>query len=208
MGEKLVIKFRNQMWAASVVCALFVARTQAAIVIFNTGVNSLGQVLPDGSPDQHYVGAGPSFTPVVHSNVSATPAPDTLSAWLAPSPNVGAGSYTYQNTFSVLATDVGNITITGQWSAAASGVDISLNNVSSGQSIADPGNLAWHPFTISGPVTLGNNQLNFIAGENFTTATTGLRVEIISITTERASLALIGIAVLTIPTRRRIRHQD
>ena len=169
-------------------------------LIFNTGTDASNAVLPDSSIDPHYVlfAGGPAIT---QSSLSITPAADTLSTWIRPNSNLGPGSYTYETTFTMAAP--GPITITGQWAAYAVGVDMRINNVSTGAAISDPAYAAWHPFSASGNAVAGSNTLDFVVAEDFGNANTGLRVEISSVTPEPASLGFLGLIGTSLLARRR-----
>jgi hypothetical protein len=186
-----------------VLLAFVTARVEAApIIIYNTGVDATGAVLPDGSADPHYIG----FSPVVDSTVSATPAADSISAWIRLSDNRGAGGYTIETNFTMPA--AGPITINGQWSAYVSGLDMRINGVSGGNSIDKPGYTDWHPFSISGTAVAGNNTFDVSFAEDFGNPTTGVRVEIFSVVPEPAAPVLLALGAVGLARRRLIRQRD
>jgi hypothetical protein len=193
--------FRLCACTAVALAAFLCARVDAAIIIYNTGVDASGVRLPDGTFDPHWVG----LTPIVDT-ISATPAADTISAWIRPSNNLGPGSYTYETNFTMPA--AGPITIDGQWAAYAVGLDMRINGVSGGNSIPDPGYTAWHPFSISGIAVAGNNTFDVIVAEDFGNATTGVRVEISSVVPEPAAPLLLALGAAVLSRRRLVRQRD
>lgn len=186
-------------WSAALALLLFVAgAAHADPIIWNTGINSSGAVAPDLSLEQHYT-VTPGGPAQVDSSLSATPGSNTTSVWIRPNSNLGPGTYFYETTFTWPAASP--ITITGQWAAYASGADIRLNGISTGDSIADPGYLAWHPFTITGNALTGTNSLAFLPAS--AGGPTGLRVEIFSVVPEPASLGWVGCVCFAAAMRRR-----
>ena len=199
------MSFRHSAWVVLLLGAFQASRAEATPVIYNTGVDALGNVLPDNSPDPHYTGAGPSTIYVGSSSLSATPPADTVSNWIRPATNFGPGSYLVETTFAWPTAQ--QITITGQWAAYAGGSDIVLNGVSNNGNLGEPGFTAWHPFSITGNAVAGTNMLDFRTFEdpaNFGT-NVGLRVEIASVaaTPEPASAAIGCIAASGLISRRR-----
>jgi hypothetical protein len=195
---------RNHFFCAAAAGALvFILATVSAHAtpsqIFNTGTTAGDTTAADGSGDLHYIVGPGGPTAPVNSGLSATPAADGLSAWIQPTTNLGPGSYDYETTFTDTVAEP--ITITGQWAAYASGVDIRMNGVSSGQTIANPGYTAWHPFTLSGTTLIGTNTLDFYPAS--AGGATGVRVEILSVVPEPASLTLLALAPLGVLVRRR-----
>jgi len=188
--------FRMSAFAAIAFSAFFIVHVHAAPIIYNTGVDANGVVLPDGSFDPHYVG----FTPIVDSQVSATPPTDTISAWIRPSTNLGPGSYTFETNFTMPS--AGPVTITGQWAAYASGVDMRINGVSGGNTTPNPGYTAWNPFTITGTAVAGNNTFDISVGEAFGNPTVGLRLEIFSVVPEPTAPLLLGLGATLLCRRR------
>jgi MYXO-CTERM domain-containing protein len=200
--ENFVFHTRTCLWGTLSLVFLIAANAHAAPpVIFNTGVDSTGAVLPDGTVDPHYI-VGPGTTVLVNSALSPTPPADTLSAWIMPATNFGAGSYLYSTTF--VESTPGSITVNGQWAAYVTGLDISLNGVSSGDTTPNPGFTNWTPFSITGTAIAGTNTLDFRASEDPRfSPNTGIRVEISSVTPEPAGLALLGLGGFGLLSRRR-----
>lgn len=167
----------------------------AAPLIFNTGVDSTGAVVADGTPESHYNGTG--GTPTVNSTISATPAPDAASAWILPN-ELGPGGYALETTFKTDAAEA--MTITGRWAAMSQGLYINFNG-----NYADPGTIAdgdtsWHEFTVTATTLsyaeLGaSNYLTFYIYHPQAGTPLGLRVEITSVT----AVPEPGLAVLAAP---------
>lgn len=170
------------------------ASTQAALIqVYNTGVNSSGVSLPNGTtPDPHYslisVPSG-SATTLVLTSAGGFPIgpwlPDTsTSAWIRPNnpvPNDPSGFYHFRTTFDLSGLDPLTANIAGRWATDNSGT-IFLNNANTG--ITSSGFTSWTGFSLTSGFVAGINTLDFIV-DNHTQATgnpVGLRVEFLSAT--------------------------
>jgi hypothetical protein len=163
------------------------------IVLFNTGVNNSGTVLPDGAIDPHYeltTSADPGFpgpdARVVNSTGYPFPswiANDTTSKWIAPRADAGnrnsSGLYVYRTEFTLPAGTV-NAHISGRWLTDNS-AELRLNGVPTGDTKPANGFSMWHSFNLTSGFVPGVNTLEFVitalpssSGEDFCT---GLRVE-------------------------------
>jgi hypothetical protein len=166
--------------------------------LYNTGVNSSGAPLPDGTVgDPHYslvsVPVGSTSATLVRTSAGGFPIPpylgdDSVSAWIGPNNDSQldgpGGRYDYQITFNVVGPSTASIF--GQWSSDNAGDEIDLNGVNT----FNPGNpygtdpaysfTRWVPFSISGLVS-GTYTLDFIVmngnGGSDTSGPTALRVE-------------------------------
>jgi hypothetical protein len=99
----------------------------------------------------------------------------------------------------------GTMTVTGQWSAFGDGTAIALNSVNdTADATPAPGNGVWTPFTISGPVTVGINALEFsvLRDSSAGTSAPGVRVEIFSVTPEPSGIAMLGALAVALIRRR------
>ncbi len=171
--------------------------------LFNTGVDengtSNGVPLADNDVDTHYELIEPSLIvgpAIVATSAGAFPIPpwlddNEISAWITPSEDTsGPGdfelvpSYYYRTTFDLTGLDPATAEISGQWSSDNSGLDILLNETSTG--FENEGQFGgWSEFTLSAadghPFVRGINTLDFVvnngAGEDNTTGPTGVRVE-------------------------------
>ena len=174
---------------AGAVVALAGAAHASPILIFNTGVDTLGNPLPDGAGDPHYVLTSvPAGTTDIQVRTSAGGFPigpwigdDSLSAWIRPNnpgaPNDPEGTYDYQTTFDLTGLNPATAVLSGLWATDNAGSDILINGVSTGSTAA--GFTGGSSFTVNSGFKAGVNTLDFIVS-NFPGATgnpTGLRVE-------------------------------
>lgn len=192
----------------------------AAIPVFNTGVDSSGAVLPNGTiGDPHYqlvvVPAGGS-TQQIRVMTSAGGYPigpwvgdNTLSRWIGPNNDADAngpvGTYEYVTYFDLTRLDPLTASLTGRWATDNPGTAMLLNGVITGNTSCCF--TQWTPFTINSGFVSGMNELRFrIQNEG---GPTGLRVELAGTANEvpePASLLLVGTA-LAIPVTRRFRKR-
>jgi hypothetical protein len=179
-------------WAGNAVCSFKVKIVPPShFLLFNTGQNESGGLLPGGSPDLHYqLVVNPDSTShqpvVINSNSlvwTAWLSNSATSQWIGPkSDGTGYGGpnpYDYQIKFNLDCTN--KVILTGRWAADNSGC-ILLNT----NPIADPGGTlydsawtnfsSWHSFTITSGFVAGENTLDFWVTNG--SGYTGLRVEL------------------------------
>ena len=208
---------------AGAVVALAGAAHASPILIFNTGVDTLGNPLPNGTVgDSHYVLITvPSGSTAIQVRTSAGGFPingpwigdDSLSAWIRPnnpgSPNDPGGTYDYQTTFDLTGLNPATAVLIGQWATDNTGSDIVINGVSTGHTAAGFG--GWSSFTLSSGFIAGVNTLDFIVynvPQEFGNPT-GLRVEMSgtadpnSQVPEPVSLVLLGTGLVAFGMLRR-----
>ena len=182
--------FRPILAIAALLAVMNVAQA-SPIIIFDTGVDATGNVLPDGTiGDLHYiltylgnggapVGPGTPDGTIVKTSANGFPVPpwlddDSLSAWIGPFPQPAGdpktvprmdglpGYYEYQTTFNLVG-DPLTASLSGQWSMDNEGVDIFLNGVATGNTVPDSQAFtSWHPFSISSGFVAGLNTLDFL----------------------------------------------
>jgi len=215
--------------AALALTGLAAARPAAAQTVitglFDTGVNSAGMSLSDGTlNDPHYtltsVPPGSTTVTRVRTSAGGYPIPPYLgdsstSAWIGP--NNGTfnndlagpdGNYDYTTTFTALGITgaTGSAVITGNWATDNAGTDILINGVSTGNKNTN-GFTTYTPFTLNATnLKNGLNTLTFVVfnqplpGTNLNTADnpTALRVDGINASPapEPSQFAVLGFAVL------------
>ncbi len=171
--------------------SITVAGASIVPTFFNTGVNSSGVPLADGTiGDPHYtlVSVPSGSTTAIRVRTSAGGYPvngawlgdDTLSAWIGPDndpyDNGPAGDYDYRTTFDLTGYSPATASITGEWAVDDDGVSILLNGVSTGNSDTIANAYAtFQSFSITSGFQAGLNTLDFIVQNAY--APTGLRVE-------------------------------
>jgi hypothetical protein len=218
-------------WALAAGAALYLsgAANAAPIVIFNTGVDTGGAVLPNGTTsDPHYTLTsvpGGSTETLVRTGETGFPigpwlADDAVSRWIKPNNEAGPvcnlcsdpeGDYVYETTFDLQGFIASTAVLTGRWSADNRG-EIFVNGSPSG--MISPGGENWSSFTITRGFVDGLNLLEFrVQNDPGQGSPTGLRVEISATADpvpEPASIALLGggLAGLTLlrRSRRRVRR--
>lgn len=199
-GGCLALALHTTMASASVVTNNGSFDFGAVTNLYNTGTNSSGSVLSNGtSPAPYYTlvsapaGQGTSLEVFSSSSYpgNAWVQPDAYSAWIAPVSGAAytgspvtyglPGDYTYQMTFDSVAAGV--ITMSGQWATDNSSDAMEINNDGEVSITPTSGYSAFSPFTITGNVVAGANTLDFFV-VNLTTSRntdganpTGLRVE-------------------------------
>lgn len=185
---KNILLFLIIIFAANIVSA----QTERLPIpgIFNTGVDGSNQLLADGEIDLHYI--------LVSSDDAEYKGPDTYipssnvwpmgswfpngpeSKWIAPRFDAekfnAQGHYVYRLTFDLTAFDYKTAQIAGFWSTDNNGVDILINQMSTGFQTPYEAFYGVAPFYINSGFQPGRNSIDFIVYNGF--APTGLRVEI------------------------------
>lgn len=172
--------------AAFLVCAATLWATP--ITIYNTGLDNLGALLPQGSIDPHYallISGDPAF-PGPSAIVSSIPpvyVPNSsTSQWISPGPDnmqldhFGVGSYTYQTTFDLTGLDASTAVLSGLF-AADDIASIILNGQDTGVTTGPGGWTAFHLFSAASGFVDGVNTLEFVVN-NDGGGPSGLRVEV------------------------------
>jgi RHS repeat-associated protein len=152
---------------------------QVGLNLFDTGVDSAGNVLGDGVVDPHYTltsfpsGAVPPATTVVNQYYGWLPN-TTTSRWIGPDTsgaNGPSGDYTFETTFTI-PSGLSIASITGTWITDDNGVDILINGHSTkNTTVYDTAT----NFSISSGFVVGTNTLDFIVDNG--PQNVGLQVE-------------------------------
>ena len=144
--------------------------------VFDTGVDSAHVVLANGTVgDPHYslfsVPSGPTSV-LVRSSSGGFPIPpynadDALSRWIGPDSDTSLdgpnGQYDYRTTFDLTGFNFASAILNGVWATDNEGINILINGVATGNTIAD--NTAgafssFHAFSISTGFVAGINTLD------------------------------------------------
>jgi hypothetical protein len=179
-------------------------------LVFNTGVDDSGAVLPDYAVDPHYAliqapagsGLGPSSFVADSArypfNGYWTNSPE--SKWIAPQAlqngfDVG-GDYIYRTTIDLSAFDLATVQITGTWTTDNIGQDILLNGQSTRNT--NPDWTSTTPFSLTTGFVKGINTLDFQV--NNLSGSTGLRIEMAAtgVVPEPSALVLLTIAAASL----------
>lgn len=187
---------------------------QAAVGLYNTGVDGAGNALPDNAVDTHYtVDAGTAFAATSAQGYPIGPwlGDNTTSSWISPSLDTNGGSgqtYTYTTTFNLTGIDLSTALISGQWASDDPVTAVRINSTTTGLAGGSYG--FWTPFTISTGFTSGINTLSFDV-LNSGGGPTGLRVEFLNnrftpAVPEPESYALALVGLLTVGGLLRIRR--
>jgi len=203
------------------------AALATSITLFNTGVNSSGSPLTDGTlGDPHYtlqsVPAGSTSTIRVRTSAGGYPVTpgtyigdDGLSNWIGPNNDSAldgqVGNYDYRTTFDLTGFNLASVSITGGWSTDNVGTEIVLNGTNTGAATTAFNQFAtgFAPFSITSGFVPGINTLDFIV--NNAGGPTALRVEMTgsgNLTSavaapEPATLTLLGLGLTAMCSRRR-----
>jgi hypothetical protein len=137
----------------------------AAVVLFPSGVDAGGNVLPIGSADPHFT-VLETGNPAVLVNTHPSWIPNsTTSAWIWETVdglpvNV---TRTFRTTFDLTGYNPSLTSITGIWSSDNTGVDILLNGVGTGNTA---GNFTqFYPFSVGAGFVEGVNTLDFVVND-------------------------------------------
>ena len=187
------------------------------ITLFNTGVGTGGNLVPDGGVDPHYTlstSPDPLFPgPSAYAgHIGALWTANTsISKWIGPDPSfewVASGDYVYHTTFELpnsFDPKKDTASITGWWSSDNTGVDILINGKSTGNfipfgewGVSD----SWrtlHPLSITTGFEKGDNTLDFVVWNEG--AYSGLHVQMTGFydlkpIPEPSTLGLVGIGIL------------
>ena len=158
--------------------------------LYNTGMNSQREVLPDGSDDEHYklISSADKDYPGPETKVSlSTGFPmdrwlsnSRFSKWIAPRTDAvnfnEVGLYVYRTEFDLSKFKHNTAVIRGLWSSDNNGVDILINGRSTGYYTPIEAYYGMFPFEITEGFVEGINTLDFVV--NNVNAPTGLRVEL------------------------------
>lgn len=187
MSNDMFMRQIRTTFAACALLALVGGAHAAPINIFNTGVDLLGNPLPDGTlGDLHYtlitVPSGPTDIRIRTFAGGFPIGPwiddDLISAWIGPNSDSQldgpVGDYDYRTTFDLTGFDTSTAALIGQWSTDNSGVDILINGNSTGNTSG--GFSSFSSFSISSGFVSGVNTLDFIV--NNAGGPTGLRTEL------------------------------
>lgn len=164
-------------------------------IVFGTGVDANGQLLPPGAVDPHYI--------LSESADGGNPGPDAFvvndgwpiqagvwllngprSKWISVRPEQGTlyavpGNYTFQTTFDLTGQEVNKVRILGAWAVDNSGVDLLLNGVSVGSLASGFGSFTTFTLAATNGLVAGSNTLDFrVNNGGDTDSPFGLRVDL------------------------------
>jgi hypothetical protein len=198
-------------WFVVVACILSggVARAGTIDTLFNTGVDALGQVLPDGTVgDPHYtlisVPVGSTTDTRIRDASSGYPmwqyvGDNLTSRWIGPNNDAyfsgPVGDYIYRTTFNLAGFDPSRANITGRWSTDNFGRQMLLNGIDTGN-VNNAEFSVWTAFSITSGFVAGSNTLDFVV-ENIS-GPTAVRVEMTGTTVPLPAAAWCGMALLGI----------
>jgi hypothetical protein len=159
--------------------------------LFSTGVDEQYNILPDGSTDYHYqiISSADISFPGPEARVVIShgfPMDDRWypnndkSKWIAPRTDAGkfneVGTYIYRIQFDLSKFKSNTTVIAGLWSSDNNGLDILINNKSTGYFTPIEAYYGMFPFEIKNGFVDGINTIDFVVYN--VNAPTGLRVEI------------------------------
>lgn len=159
--------------------------------LYNTGVDDQNNILTDGSTDFHYrlISSSDEDFPGPEAKVALStgfPMDDrwvpnnNVSKWIAPRINTGdfnePGAYVYRIQFDLTKFKPNTAVIKGLWSSDNNGLDILINNKSTGHFTPVEAYYGMFPFEINEGFSDGINTIDFVVYN--INAPTGLRVEL------------------------------
>ena len=174
---------------------------------FNTGVDSLGNLLAPGNADTHYTlvsepAAAPTVALVSIANASYNEPNGPTSSWISPvadgSQNMPVGFYDYRSTIDLSGFNSANVVLTGQ-----AYVDDSVSIVVNGVTQASASSFQPTLFTLSGAFVPGLNTIDYVVDNTYLSSQPGgvsptaLRIEFIAVT-NAPEPALISAGVMVI----------
>jgi hypothetical protein len=163
------------------------------IIIFNTAVDSNGDVLPRRTVDPHFQLAsspkGPAPAYVLDStfcrgHYGPWLADNKHSKWIGPKANerhyLKAGKFDYRTTFDLTGQDPNTAILKGKWTSD-NNATLYLNGVDTGNTTPTGGYGSFSHFSVTSGFIAGINTLDFVVrnirGRNVPNNPTGLRVE-------------------------------
>jgi len=216
-------KFNTNIFTVffATIALVFSFGANAAIGLYNTGVDDSNVKLDAGAIDSHYtVDGGQAFsTNEAEGNPGVWLGLDTFSTWITP--KLGAGNtasgdfppngiFTYQTSFDLTGIDFSLLSISGKVTADDGITDVLINGTSTGFTYL-PGNNAFKnfaPFTVSSGFHDGINTLAFKVFNGG--GPTGLRTEFDKISVTQAvpepetyAMLVAGFGVMGVVARRR-----
>lgn len=168
--------FRYITFISAVFGMVFSLGANAAVGLYNTGVDDNNNVLALGAVDTHYtVGAGgQTFSTNYPEGYGAGYwlAPNQTSGWITPllgagntaSGSAAGGNYSYQTTFDLTGINYSSLSIKGKVTADNGVTDILINGISTGFTYGGPNAgtyNAFASFTIGSGFHSGINTLTF-----------------------------------------------
>lgn len=194
---------------------VMVTSAHAAVGLFNTGVDALGNSLPDDAIDTHYtVNGGTAYAVTSAGGFPIGPwlGDLTTSSWISPATGTLGDlnqTYTYTTTFDLTGIDLTTASIAGRISTDDQLTGITINGNAAAIPVGITSFTYWTNFSVSSGFLSGLNTLSFSVLNNGG-GPTGLRVEytgnnFVAAVPEPSSyaLALAGIATAFLVLRRR-----
>lgn len=202
---------------------VFSLGANAAVGLYNTGVDNSNNVLALGAVDTHYTVGASAQTFSTNYPEGYGPgywlAPNLTSGWITPllgagntaSGSAAGGDYTYQTTFDLTGIDYSLLSIIGKVTADNGITDILINGISTGFTYGGPNTGTYSTFadfTIGSGFHSGINTLTFDVVNG--SGPTGLRTDFSGTTftaavpePETYAMLLAGLGMIGFATRRR-----